>query len=113
MKSIAIIAGVLVIALGFILVPARVRTMSQVRKIRALDGQSGEFSMLAHSIRTAYTTIEDPKLMEGSRLKLGLIDLAGVRLVRFNGEGMPYFYGDVAYDTNRQKVLKAVVDELW
>jgi hypothetical protein len=51
--------------------------------------------------------------MESTRLKLGLTDLTGMRLVRFNGEGMPYFYGYVAYDTNRQTVVKAVVDELW
>jgi hypothetical protein len=113
MKIVTIIAGVLLVVFGVIFVSARIGTMSQVGKIRALEGQSGEFGLLAHSIRTRYTTIEDPKLMEGARLKLGLTDLTGVRLVRFNGEGMPYFYGYVAYDTNRQKVLKAVVDELW
>ena len=113
MKSFALIAGVLLVALGIFFVPLRIGTMSQVRKIRALEGQAGEFGSLVHSIRTRYTTIEDPKQMESTRLKLGLTDLTGMRLVRFNGEGMPYFYGYVAYDTNRQTVVKAVVDELW
>jgi hypothetical protein len=113
MKRFALIAGVLLVVLGAIFVQFRIGTMSEVRKIRALEGQAGEFSSLVHSIRTRYTTIEDPKQMESARLKLGLTDLTGTRLVRFNGEGMPYFYGYVAYDTNRQTVIKAVVEELW
>jgi hypothetical protein len=113
MKRFALIAGVLLIVLGVFFVPLRIGTMSQVRKIRALEGQAGGFGSLVHSIRTRYTAIEDPKQIESTRLKLGLTDLTGMRLVRFNGEGMPYFYGYVAYDTNRQTVVKAVVDELW
>jgi len=113
MKKLAIILGVLVVVLGVIFVPGRIGTIAEVRKIRALEGQSGELGLLVRSIRTRYTTIEDPKLVERARLKLGLTDLTGVRLVRFNGEGIPYFYGYVAYDTNRQTVLKAAVEELW
>jgi hypothetical protein len=113
MKHVALIVGVLLFMLGVFLVPLRVRTMSEVRKIRALEGQAGEFGSLVRPIRARYTVIDDPKQMETTRLKLGLIDLTSMRLVRFNGEGMPYFYGYVAYDTNRQTVVKAVVDELW
>ena len=89
------------------------RTVSEVAKIRALQGQTGEFSSLVRSIRTRYSDISDPKQIEATRLKLGLLDLTGTRLVRFNGEGMPYFYGYVAYDTNKQTVLRAEADELW
>ena len=113
MKRIALIAGVLLVVLGVFFVPLRIGTMSQVRKIRALEGQTGEFSVLINHIRARYTAIKDPKQMESTRLRLGLTGLTGMRLVRFNGEGMPYFYGYVAYDTNRQTVVKAVVDELW
>jgi hypothetical protein len=113
MKRFALIAGVLLVVLGVVFVPLRIRTMSEVRKIRALEGQAGEFGSLVRPIRARYTAIEDAKQMETTRLKLGMTDLTGMRLVRFNGEGMPYFYGYVAYDTNRQTVVKAVVDELW
>ena len=113
MKRFALIAGVLFVVLGVFFVPLRIRTMSEVRKIRALEGQAGEFGSLVHPIRARYTAIEDPKQIETTRLKLGLMDLTGTRLVRFNGEGMPYFYGYVAYDTNKQTVLRSEVDELW
>ena len=113
MKRFALIAGVLVAVLGVFFVALRIRTMSEVRKIRALEGQAGEFNSLVRPIRTRYTAIEDPRPMETARLKLGLKDLTGMKLFRFNGEGMPYFYGYLAYDTNRETVVKAVVDELW
>jgi hypothetical protein len=113
MKRFALIAAILLAVLGIVFVPMRMRTVSEVAKIRALQGQAGEFSSLARSIRTRYTVIEDPKQIETTRLKLGSMDLTGTRLVRFNGEGMPYFYGYVANDTNRQTVLRVEVDELW
>lgn len=113
MKRLAIIAAVLLVVLGIIFVPLRMRTVHAVKQIRALEGQSGEFSSLVRTIRTRYSAIEDPKQMETACVKLGLTNLTGLRLVRFNGEGMPYFFGYVAYDTNRQSVVKSVVDELW
>jgi hypothetical protein len=113
MKRIAIIATILLALLCAIFVPARVATVSAVRKIQALEGQTGEFSSLVSSIRTHYTDVRDQKQIESYCGKLGLRDASGLRLVRFNGEGMPYFYGYVAYDTNKQTVVRAVVDELW
>jgi hypothetical protein len=113
MKRFALIGAVLLVVLGILFVPPRMRTVSEVAKIRALQGQTGEFSSLVRSIRTRYSDINDPKQIEATRLKLGLMDLTGIRLVRFNGEGMPYFYGYVAYDTNKQTVLRAEADELW
>jgi hypothetical protein len=113
MKRFVLIGAVLLVVIGMVLVPMRVRTASDVAKIRALRGQVGEFSSLARSIRARYSDIDEPKQIEAARLKLGLMDLTGTRLVRFNGEGMPYFYGYVAYDTNRQTVLRSEVDELW
>jgi len=99
--------------IGIFLVPLRIKTVHAISKIRALEGQTGEFHSLVSSISTKYSTIEDSKQLENIRVKLGLIDLAGVRLVRFNGEGMPYFYGYAAFDTNRQKFVRVVVKELW
>jgi hypothetical protein len=45
--------------------------------------------------------------------RMGLQSISNLLVVRFNGEGLPYFYGFVAYDTNKQQVLRAVVDQLW
>jgi hypothetical protein len=112
MKRLALIAAVLLAIVGVLIVLLRMKTVDQVRKIRALEGREGEFGSLAASIRTRYTVIEDSPKMESARLKLGLTDLAGIRLLRFNGEGRPYFYGYVAYDTNRQAVVRVIVDEL-
>ncbi len=44
---------------------------------------------------------------------MGLPTLSNLFVVRFNGEGLPYFYGFVAYDSNKQVVVNAVVDQLW
>ena len=34
-------------------------------------------------------------------------------MVRFNGGGLPYFHGFVAYAADRQELVRAVVDQLW
>lgn len=113
MKPFAIIAAVVLVLIGIILVPLRIRTVQAMDKIRALEGQTGEFHSLASSVSTKYSTIEDSTQIEKARVKLGLTDLTGMSLVRFNGEGMPYFFGYAAYDTHRQTFVRVVVNELW
>jgi hypothetical protein len=113
MKTFGIVVAVLMVVVCIVLVPARMSTMSAIHKIQALEGQKGEFSSLVSTIQTHYTDISDPKQVESACGKLGLRDVSGLRLVRFNGEGMPYFYGYIAYDTKNRTVVRAVVDELW
>ena len=52
MKRFALIGAILLAVLGILFVPMRMRTVSEVAKIRALQGQVGEFSSLTHAIRT-------------------------------------------------------------
>ena len=42
-----------------------------------------------------------------------VVDVLQPKVNRFNGEGLPYCYGFVAFDTNKQEVVRAVVDQLW
>jgi hypothetical protein len=107
--AIIIVLGILALTL----LSKRVTTIHEVSKIRALEGQAGKFEFLARSIHARYHTIEIPTELKTAFTKLNLSNSNGVKLIRFNGEGVPYFYGYVAYDTNRETVVKVVVDELW
>jgi hypothetical protein len=113
MKRFAIVAAVVLVLIGIFLVPLRIRTVHAINKIRTLEGQTGEFHSLVNPISAKYSTIEDSTQIENVRVKLGLTDLAGMRLIRFNGEGLPYFFGYAVYDTNRQTFVRVVVNELW
>jgi hypothetical protein len=88
-------------------------TQLEVRRIARLQGQRGALSTLTASIRTRYRAVTDDGEREHARTILGLSTLSNLSVVRFNGEGIPYFYGWVAYDTGQQQVVRVVVDQLW
>jgi hypothetical protein len=108
-----IIAAVLgcVIAVPFI--SLRISTVRAIARIEALQGRSGNFADLTKTIRTRYSSVDSPEGLKRARAVLGLQTVTNFTVVRFNGEGLPYYYGYVAYDTNTQQVVKAVVDQLW
>ena len=78
-----------------------------------MQGRVGDFVEVTKPIRTRYSQVESAQGLEHARVTMGLQTVSNLFVVRFNGEGLPYFYGFVAYDTNRQEIVKAVVDQLW
>jgi hypothetical protein len=108
-----ILAGVLLVIVAEPFVAMRIGTVRAVARIEALQGRTGDFAELTKSIHTPFTRLESPGDLERARLKMGFRTISNSVVVRFNGEGFPYFYGFVAYDTNKQQVVSAVVDQLW
>ena len=108
-----IILGVVVLVLAVPLVYLRVRTVRAVARIESLQGRSGGFPEITKPIRTRYSRVDTAESLEHARVRMGLQSVSNLLVVRFNGEGLPYFYGFVAYDTNKQRVVRAVVDQLW
>ncbi len=90
-----------------------VSTQLEVGRIKRLQGQRGAFRTLTTSIRTRYRDVTESGERERARSILGLSTFSNLSVIRFNGEGIPYFYGWVAYDTGQQHVVRVVVDQLW
>jgi hypothetical protein len=84
-----------------------------IARVQALQGRVGDFAEITKPIRTRYNQVDSTEGLEHARVRMGLRSVSNLLVVRFNGEGLPYFYGFVAYDTNRQQVVRAVVDQLW
>lgn len=108
-----IIAAVVICVIAVPFVWLRVSTVRAIASIEALQGRTGAFAALTQTIRTRYSSVESPEGLEHARTVMGLESVTNLSVVRFNGEGLPYYYGYVAYDTNKQQVVRAVVDQLW
>lgn len=108
------IIGVVILGiLALSVVSLRVRTVRAISRIESLQGRTGDFADITKSISTRYSRIESTEGLEYARVTMGLQTVSNLSVVRFNGEGLPYFYGFVAYDKNKQVVVRAVVDQLW
>jgi Zn-dependent membrane protease YugP len=108
-----IIAAVLICLIALLFISLRVSTVRAISRIEALEGRTGDFSDLTKTIYTRYSSVNSPEGLERARTVLGLESVTNLSVVRFNGEGLPYYYGYVAFDTNKQHVVRAVVDQLW
>lgn len=113
MKRWVIILGLVLLVLAVPVIHLRVRTVRAVARIESLQGRIGGFTEITKPIRTRYTRVDSAEGLEHARVRMGLQSVSNLLVVRFNGEGLPYFYGFVAYDTNKQQVVRAVVDQLW
>ena len=105
--------GVVLLVIAVPFVSLRFRTVRAIARIEALQGRVGDFARITEPIRTRYSQVESAEGLEHARVTMGLQTVSNLLVVRFNGEGLPYFYGFVAYDTNRQEIVRAVVDQLW
>lgn len=111
-----IIAAVVVCVVAFVLLSLRslrVSTVLAIARIEALEGRTGDFADLTKPIHTRYTAVDSAEGLERARTVMGLQNVTNLSVVRFNGEGLPYYYGYVAYDTNKHQVVRVVVDQLW
>ena len=108
-----IIAAVLICVIAFPFISLRVSTVRAIARIEGLQGCSGDFADLTKPIRTRYSSVDSTEGLERARTVMGLESVTNLSVVRFNGEGLPDYYGYVAYDTNKQQVVRAVVDQLW
>jgi hypothetical protein len=113
LKRWMMIAGLALLVLGIPLVSLRVRTVRAIARIEVLRGYVGDFAEITRPIRTRYSQVVSEEGLEHARFTMELPTVSNLLGLRFNGEGLPYFYGFVAYDTNRQEVVRAVVDQLW
>ena len=113
MKRSFLIGGLLLLLLASPFITLWVRTQLEVSRIESLQGRRGPFKTLVTPIRTRYSDVIDDAERERARSILGLSTVSNLSVVRFNGEGIPYFYGWVAYDTGQQQVIRVVVDQLW
>jgi hypothetical protein len=112
-KRWVIILVLILLVVAIPVVHLRVKTVQAIARIEGLQGRSGDFTEITKPIRTRYTQVDSAERLEQARVRMGLQSVSKLLVVRFNGEGLPYFYGFVAYDTNKQQVVKAVVDQLW
>ncbi len=108
-----IILGVILLVIAVPVVFLRIRTVRATAGIESLQGRVGDFAEITKPIRTRCSQIESAEDLEHARVTMGLQTVSNLFVVRFNGEGLPYFYGFVAYDTNRQEIVRAVVKQLW
>jgi hypothetical protein len=113
MRRAWIIGAIVLLIVIFPFVSLRVATVRAISRIEALQGRSGDFAEITRPIDTRYHSIESTQELERARVTMGLPTVSNLVVVRFTGEGLPYFYGFVAYDTNKQQVVRAVVDQLW
>lgn len=113
MRRAWIIGVVLLCILAIPVVSLRVSTFRAISRIETLEGRSGDFAEITKSIRTRYSHVNSAEGLEHARATMGLQTLSNLFVVRYHGEGLPYFYGFVAYDTNKQQVVRVVVDKLW
>ena len=89
------------------------RTKERILRIEDLEGSIGHFAELAKAVGTSYERLEASRDVQLARQKLSLSNGTNLFLYRFNGEGVPYFYGYAGYDTGKQQIVKVVVDKLW
>ena len=113
MRRFWIIGSVVLLVVMFPFVSLRVATVREISRIEALQGRTGDFTEITKPIHTRYGQIESTDELERARVTMGLPTVSNLFVVRFNGEGLPYFYGFVAYDTNKHEIVRAVVDQLW
>lgn len=113
MRRLWIIGVCLAGGLGLSLVSLHRSTAGAIARIEALQGRTGDFADLTKAMRTRYSQVDSPEGLEHARTLMGLAAVSNLTIVRFNGEGLPYFYGYAAYDTNRQQVVGVAVERLW
>ncbi len=94
-------------------VSLRLGTVRSIARIEALGGQNGELAELAKTVGVGYNSVDSPDGLEWARRVMDLKSVTNLTVIRFNGEGLPYYYGYVAYDTNKQQIIGAGVDQLW
>ena len=111
-KGLAILAAIAAVVLGCAYVPLYVATRRAISRIEHLEGRSGEFAELTKPIDTHYQQIDSLEELELARKKMDLATISNLFVVRFNGEGIPYFYGYVGYDTGKHQVIRATVKKL-
>jgi hypothetical protein len=112
-KSTWIFGALILLLVACPVVTLRMRTVRAISKIESLQGRSGEFAELMKLMDTHYNRIETAEGLEHARIKLGITTITNLVLVRCNGEGLPYYYGYVAFDTNTHTVVRTVVNQLW
>lgn len=78
-----------------------------------MQGRTGDFADLSKTIRTRYSSVDSTEGLERARTVMELQSVTNLSVVRLNGEGLPYHYGYVACDTNKQRVVRVVIDQLW
>ena len=108
-----VVVGFLVVLFVLSVLTMLLSTRQQVAEIRALEGKSGSLSNLLRNVRTRPVTITAEPLRTTGLARLQLPAGAIARVLKFPGEGLPYFEGWLAYDEESQRVIKVVVDELW
>ena len=89
------------------------RTKERILRIEGLEGRIGSFAELTKAVNTRYERLEASRDIELARRKLGGANDTNLSFYRFDGEGLPYFYGYAGYDTGKQQIVKVVVDKLW
>lgn len=107
------VAVLILCALAAPVVGMRISTLLAISKIEALQGGKGDFAGLTKNIQTRYSRIDSAAGLERALTRMGLQSASNLSAVRFNGEGLPYFWGYVAYDSTQQVIVRSVVDQLW
>lgn len=113
MKRVWIIGAVILVIVVIPFASLRVATVRAIARIEALQGRTGAFAEITKPIHTRYRQLESVAELDQARKMMGMTTFSNLYVVRFNGEGLPYFYGFVAYDTNKQEVVRVVVEQLW
>ena len=107
------LVGVLLLVGAWVFLDLHMRTKRECSKILALEGRTGNWSELAAAIKTSFTTIADPNEKEAILARLAVTNAEGLMVARFDGEGFPYYWGWVAYNTNTLTVVRTDVELLW
>jgi hypothetical protein len=110
MKRAWIIGSVLV---GAAIVSLWIQTHRAIRSIEVLQGRTGDLSDLTKPFRSRQQRVDSPTELERAQARLALPTLSNMFVFRFTGEGLPYFTGLGAYDTNKHQMVRVVVDRLW
>jgi hypothetical protein len=110
MKRLSIITGVVLVA-G--VASLFIQTHTAITKIEALEGRTGDLPEMAKPFRGRLQRIESSGEIERACMRMNLSTLSNLNVFRFTGEGLPYFAGLAAYDTNKHQMVRVTVDRLW
>lgn len=86
-------------------------TRLEMERIAGLKGRSGSLPSLLSSLRARHRPVVAPHELELAGERLGLSNLSNLLVVRFDGEGFPYFRAWLAYDPERQQVVKTAIEQ--
>jgi hypothetical protein len=113
MRRVAAIYAVVVLVLLAPLANTWFSTQSRISEILALMGKRGALNVLLSNIGTPHLPVTSNGDLRRPPASFTHRPSTNTIVLRFEGEGLPYFRAWLAYDTERLMVVNVAVERLW